>query len=147
MWRVSFFFLFLIYATVAKTSLRYHNVSLVAASPTRHPGPLYSVAMCTKKRKKKTDRKTARTRTRNQICPYFLGSGRFQGFLSVDISGRGSGFAAPRPSLPRIVLPKWLKLEITCGWFNARVNRLRLPKAPAQLRIHKYYMILLFHCF
>lgn len=36
-WRA---FLILIYAAVAKTSLRNHNVSLVAASPTRHPGPL-----------------------------------------------------------------------------------------------------------
>lgn len=34
--------LILIYAAVAKTSLRNHNVSLVAASPTRHPGPLLS---------------------------------------------------------------------------------------------------------
>lgn len=36
-----------------------------------------------------------------------------------------------------------MKLGITCGWFNARVNRLRLPGAPAQLWIHKFYMILL----
>ncbi len=50
MWR-GLFLIFLIYATVAKTSLRYHNVSLVAASPTRHPGPLYSVAMCGRKKK------------------------------------------------------------------------------------------------
>lgn len=105
----------------------------------------YTVAIC------KNRQKTARTRTPNQICPYFLGSGGFR-----DSSPSTSLAEGPLSQLrvclslslslclARIALPKWLRLEITCGWFNARVNRLRLPKALAQLRIHKYYMILLF---
>lgn len=99
----------------------------------------YTVAICTNRQK------TARTRTPNQICPYFLGSGGFR-----DSSPSTSLAEGPLSqlraclSLSRIALPKWLRLEITCGWFNARVNRLRLPKAPSQLWIHKYYMILLF---
>lgn len=89
-----------VYATAAKTSLRNHNVSLVAASPTRHPGPLH----CRNVQKKR--QKNSPHSHRKQDLSIFPGQRRFQGFLTVDISGTASSFTAPCLSLSRIVLPK-----------------------------------------
>lgn len=89
-----FFFLFviLIYASVTKTSLRNHTVSLVAASPTRYPGPLH----CSNMHKPTENSPHSHTKPDLSIFP---GQRWFQGFLSVDISGRRSAFTAPCLSL------------------------------------------------
>lgn len=128
-------FLISVYATAAKTSLRNHNVSLVAASPTRHPGPLH----CSNVQKPTGNQSVLAQKTRFVHISWAAAvSGiphrrhlwqrvQFHSSVSVSLSHRAAK----------------MKLEITCGVFNARVNRLRLPRAPAQLWIHKFYMILL----
>lgn len=132
-------FLMSVYATAAQTSLRNHNVSLVAASPTRHPGPLH----CSNVQKPREKQPGLAHATRSvHISRAAAVSGiprrrhlwqrvRFHSSVSVSLSHRAAK----------------MKLEITCGAFKARVNRLRLPRAPAQLRSHKFYMALLVSVF
>ena len=130
---------------------RNHNVSLVAASPTRHPGPLTILcgAVHVEKKKKrrrqhrevKTSHKHTRTGRKTQDLSIFL----FFFFLCVCVSWaavRVSGIPLLRRHLWQRVRPlgsvsashRAAKMteargrEITCGGFNARVNPLGLTR-------------------
>lgn len=124
--------LILIYATVAKTSLRNHNVSLVAASPTRHPGPL---SLCKKKKEKKN---------RKEYSPHLY----MKPHLYIFPGKKAGGFRDSSPStslaegpVSQLRVGLCLSLASCCqddwswkshaGCFSARVNPLRLyPEQP-----------------
>lgn len=114
--------LILIYASVAKTSLRNHNVSLVAASPTRHPGPLH----CSNMQKPTENSPHSHAEPDLSIFP---GQRWFQGFLSVDISGRRSAFIAPRLSLS---LPLSLSLSHRAAKMTEAGDHMRLVQLARQ---------------
>lgn len=80
--------------------------------------------------------KPARTRTRNNVGPYFLGSGGFRDSSpSTSLAESPVSQLRVRLSLPLSLSHRAAKMRlgITCGGLNARVVH---PAAPAQLRIH-----------
>lgn len=114
-------------ATAATTSLRNHNVSLVAASPTRNPGPLH----CSDEQKSQREKQRAfmvafrdsSPSTSHRLWQRVL----FHSSVSVCLP------------LSRIPLPKWLRMGISeAAPRSASVHTLRLSRTTLEPHMHNF---------
>lgn len=135
---------------MVNTSPPNHNISLVTASPTRHPGPLYTA--CRRRRREKRENnkikknaEAARTRAGKHISVRIKAVSRVGGGFRE--SGSSTSLAEGPVSQPRSRLRRASCCQHDWSWKSHAACSARAcvyPKAPAQLWKHQYYMTPLF---